>query len=235
MNESVKPHPKNAPGPFYVEYGCCTACDVPMNEAPGLFEYDTDNHCFVKRQPHTPDEVTDVIRTVLCAEFRCIRYRGNDADILRRFAELDLGNQCDIHPPANVVPVIRNHVTFTTIMPTTFKSTRQVAQNFYAYLTSLNDEDCREFKFRKVEKSNTDSHFEFAWYEENFHPINFVNVPETESQWLIWYPVLGRVGERGVGAFVHNWLSNSKSIFANIKWYAESDWNGSKRSQSAPW
>ncbi|MEI6526811.1 MAG: hypothetical protein WCP62_12340, partial [Planctomycetota bacterium] len=33
-------HPLNADGDFYVEHGCCTSCDVPMQSAPSLFEYD---------------------------------------------------------------------------------------------------------------------------------------------------------------------------------------------------
>ena len=37
MAQDNRPHPMNVPGPFYVLNGCCTACDVPVSEAPDLF------------------------------------------------------------------------------------------------------------------------------------------------------------------------------------------------------
>lgn len=49
MNGQRKPYPKNVEGDFYVEDGCCTACDVPNYYAPELFEYDDELHCFVAR------------------------------------------------------------------------------------------------------------------------------------------------------------------------------------------
>ncbi len=91
-------HPKNVDGPFYVEYGCCTACDLPRQEAPNHFAYDGDDHCYICRQPGNLAETTDMIGIAWAAELRCIRYRGNDADVLRRFAELDLRELCDIEP-----------------------------------------------------------------------------------------------------------------------------------------
>src|SRR5262245_32288205 len=49
-------HPKNAAGPFYVVNGCCTACGVPTSIAPELFEFDSADHCYVKRQPASDTE-----------------------------------------------------------------------------------------------------------------------------------------------------------------------------------
>ncbi|MGH7135886.1 MAG: hypothetical protein ACREHD_09110, partial [Pirellulales bacterium] len=51
MNDADHPHPNNAPGPFYVLHGCCTSCGAPIAEAPELFAYDSENHCYVRRQP----------------------------------------------------------------------------------------------------------------------------------------------------------------------------------------
>jgi hypothetical protein len=85
MGDDNRPHPKNVPGPFYVLDGCCTACEVPVAEAPELFTFDESNHCYVKRQPRAKDEFDRALRAAWFAELECIRYRGNDAVILRRF------------------------------------------------------------------------------------------------------------------------------------------------------
>lgn len=152
MSNLIKPHPRNAAGPFYVEHGCCTACDVPMVEAPELFEYDAENHCFVSQQPQTNEEVTRAIGAAWCAELQCIRYRGDDPEILRRFAELDLRLLCDVEPPAHIVPLIRNHATFTAIAD----SAAQIAESFRRHLTSKVD-GLREFKFRAIHSTSSDT------------------------------------------------------------------------------
>ena len=51
-SEAVRlpPHPANVPGPFYVEDGCCLACGVWEQEAPGLLAWLPDAdvpHCYV--------------------------------------------------------------------------------------------------------------------------------------------------------------------------------------------
>ncbi len=43
------PFPKNVPGDFYVEDGCCTSCGMPTTEAPELFAYAPDGHCYVRQ------------------------------------------------------------------------------------------------------------------------------------------------------------------------------------------
>jgi hypothetical protein len=59
------PHSANVPGDFYVEDGCCTMCEVPFAEAPDLFGSVQDprgyTHCYVKRQPETPDELDQMV------------------------------------------------------------------------------------------------------------------------------------------------------------------------------
>src|SRR4030095_667258 len=131
MGEPPKPHPNNVDGPFYVENGCCLSCDIPKSEAPGHFEYDDDFHCYVSCQPQTQDETTKMIRVAWEAELQCIRYRGTDPDILRRLAELELRDICDIEPPEEIRPVIRNHVRFTDSQAVTSK---QLLRHFIAYL-----------------------------------------------------------------------------------------------------
>jgi hypothetical protein len=104
-------HPKNAAGPFYVLNGCCTACGVPTAIAPELFEFDSTDHCFVKRQPSSNAEMEKALHVLRGQELGCVRYRGTDEAILRRLAEAGDADQCD-HPPAAVDVVLRSVVTF---------------------------------------------------------------------------------------------------------------------------
>ncbi|WDI39766.1 ferredoxin [Bremerella sp. P1] len=230
MSEPIKPHPENVEGPFYVEYGCCTACDVPMVEAPGLFAYDSDNHCYLKRQPNTAEEITNAIGAAWNAELQCIRYRGDDADVLRRLAELDLRQLCDVAPPTGIVPCYRNHVTFVS----EGDNASRLAKKFQKYLISLNVDGMREFRFREIEESGSSAAFAFAWYDDDFHDVYFSTIKEPKLRWHIWHPVANSLSGRGVGNLVFNWLSSDFEC-NDVRWYTEFDWNDSNRFQRTPW
>jgi hypothetical protein len=94
-----KAHPANVPGDFYVEDGCCTMCEVPFAEAPDLFGACQDpqgyTHCFVKRQPRTPNEVDQMVSAIRCAELQCIRYRGTDKVLHDRLVAAGERAVCD--------------------------------------------------------------------------------------------------------------------------------------------
>lgn len=68
-------HPLNIEGPFYVEHGCCLSCGVPQAFAPDLFGEDDLHHCYVRRQPQTPDELKRMARVLWAQELGCIRRR----------------------------------------------------------------------------------------------------------------------------------------------------------------
>lgn len=94
------PYPKNAPGPFYVENECCMTCGIPIEVAPDLFSWDeekgeSDNHCFLRRQPASAAEVELVIEAMQRVEAECIRYRGDDAALRKRLADEGLEDECD--------------------------------------------------------------------------------------------------------------------------------------------
>jgi hypothetical protein len=234
MNEPIRPHPKNVNGPFYVEYGCCTACDVPMQEAPNHFAYDGDNHCYVCRQPDAETETTDMIGTALMAEFQCIRYRGDDPDVLQRFAELDMREICDIEPPAHINPVIRNHVRINVIGMPPVATPKELAQEFIDHLMSENN-GRRQFKTQPIQISNNSALFQISWYDDHFHPIVFNAVSDSPAEWHIQYPLKNHTGDRGIGTVVSNWLNRNSNRFTNIRWYTESDWHHHKPPRSTPW
>src|SRR5260370_36518129 len=98
MNEGIQPHPRNAGGPFYVVNGCCAACELPLLVAPELFAFDGKEHCYVKRQPSSKEEFDRALLAASDAELACIRYRGSDPEILRRFGELGRPELCDDRP-----------------------------------------------------------------------------------------------------------------------------------------
>ncbi len=98
MTEHI-PYPTNVPGEFYVEDGCCTMCEVPFAEAPNLFGTAEDpngySHCYVKRQPESPQELDQMVRAIRFAELQCIRYRGADRLIQLRLIGVGEGKICD--------------------------------------------------------------------------------------------------------------------------------------------
>ncbi|GAB1270339.1 hypothetical protein NBRC116493_35930 [Aurantivibrio infirmus] len=77
----LPPHPKNIKGDFYVEDGCCTACDLPREEAPELFKYE-DGHCYVCRQPTTNAEVVKILNAMEVQDLDCIQYKGKNKEII---------------------------------------------------------------------------------------------------------------------------------------------------------
>lgn len=226
MTAPIRPHPKNVTGPFYVEYGCCTACDVPMQEAPNHFAYDSDNHCYVCQQPNNASDTTDMIGTAWMAELRCIRYRGDDPDILRRFAELGLREICDVQPPHHISPVIRNHVEFSLIGNTELATPQQLAAHFVDHLISKNNE-WQQFKTKPIQASTHSASLAFSWYEDDFHVVTFAADPGSNAKWHVEHSPADP-SAHGVGNTVSDWLSRFPATFANICWYTESDWNGSK-------
>jgi hypothetical protein len=87
------PHPKSAPGDFYVVNGECLACGVPHAVAPDLVGWADEklSHCFWKKQPETPAELERAFAVLEAQELECHRYAGTDPAILNRV----LSTYCD--------------------------------------------------------------------------------------------------------------------------------------------
>src|SRR5580700_12231896 len=96
------PHPKSAPGDFYVEKGQCLACGVPHVVAPDLVGWTDEKvqHSFWKKQPETPAELERAIAVMEAQELECHRYAGTDPAILNRI----LSTYCDHPMPSPHVP-----------------------------------------------------------------------------------------------------------------------------------
>jgi hypothetical protein len=202
-----------------------------MEEAPNHFAYDSDNHCYVCQQPQTAAETTDLISTAWMAELQCIRYRGNDADVLRRFAELDLRDLCDIDPPRSIKPIIRNHVEFAVVDSLQITTPQQLASEFVDHLRSQNNE-WRQFKTTSVQTAGDSASLEFSWYDDHFHPLVFTATAGGSNKWHIHHPLTNDLGDHGVGNVVSFWLSQHPDRFKNMRWYTDEDWVGPKIGQS---
>jgi hypothetical protein len=233
MTDSIRPHPKNAPGPFYVVDGCCTACDVPFIESPGLFAYDSKDHCFVKRQPATKEELNRMFRAVGAAEFQCIRYRGQDPDVLRRFGELGERFLCDAPPPASVRPVFRNHVTFDAASAQVESmAPRELALAYQEYLGSPK-QHWRTCEFTSIMLQEASAAFSYSWFQSNYHPMEFCDISLPDCRWLLRHSWVEKPGSRGVSYMVDDWLKND-GRFCKVRWYSEEQWHSSKEWQDTP-
>ncbi len=93
------------PGPFYVMKGRCIICDLPLQTAPEMIAYrmapsescpaGCPDHCVVRRQPETPEELDRMIEVVASSCVEAYRYCGTDPEILRRLVEAGCREQCD--------------------------------------------------------------------------------------------------------------------------------------------
>jgi len=239
MADDNRPHPRNAPGPFYVVNGCCMACDVPVSEAPDLFTYDASNHCYVKRQPCTKDELDRTLRAAWAAELGCIRYRGNDAEVLRRFAEFGSQDLCDVPPPADIGPVVRDRVTFDTDFTDCIHlSAVALAESYHVYLLGL---DCRReglgvrFRYRvpPVKGDAKAASLTYSWFKAHWHTVEFRVVGSLASRWLVHHFSADRAGGQGVSNQLADWLRDA-GTFCRVRWYSSEEWAAAGPGREVP-
>ncbi len=103
---------ENSQGDFYVENQVCTACGAPEAEAPDLIEHSKVEygHCYFKKQPQTPDELTMAISAMQVSCIGGLRYGGKDEEILKRLYEVGLADECDHKPKGKYKMIVRNKV-----------------------------------------------------------------------------------------------------------------------------
>lgn len=215
MPHDVKPHPLNVIGDFYVEDGCCTACEVPLTEAPDLFGITTDDsyHCFVQRQPKSKGEFDQMLSAIACAELQCIRYRGNDADIFSRLSAMDEMEICDNEPPPGTELGLRRHVTFET------KNTPDMttlASSFKAFVRTK----CSEY-----------SRISFPWFTLSSNIFTY------KRDYKGWCKVKFEISTDRIHVshdaddlvvtwHVYQWLSTLSDLL-DIRWYTDDGWRNS--------
>jgi hypothetical protein len=213
------PHPRNVPGPFYVVDGCCTACDVPVTEAPDLFAYDEACHCYVKRQPQSAEELDRALRAAWLAELQCIRYRGDDPEVLRRFAELGEPHLCDVPPPL-VSPVVRDLVLFDS---SGAPSAAALLVSFREFLVERNHQreniglDVKyHYRFGELIGDVSAASLDISWFEDNWHTVG-CRRSDGHTGWCVRHFSADKVGGRGVSDLLDHWLKASDR-FTDVRW-----------------
>jgi hypothetical protein len=219
-------HPKNVAGPFYVLNGCCTACGVPTAIAPELFEFDSTDHCYVKRQPSSNAEMEKALHVLRGQELGCVRYRGTDEAILRRLAEAGEAHQCD-HPLPGIGVVLRNVVTFVrTNADDARHDAPRLLEEFFDYVKGRYPH--LEVRTKPIEIREREASFALAWFEDHFHAIRIQPV-EDSDRWSILHR-----GNLGLSEFLDDWLK-SADRFVDVRWYTEDAWQRSEPWQAHPW
>jgi hypothetical protein len=218
-------HPQNAPGPFYVEDGCCTLCGVPETLAPEMFGSDT-SHCFVKRQPESTGDIDRAIEVMWSSEVRCVRYSGTDLDILRRLAQLGEADLTDAPQPVGVVWQQRNHAAVSTTDDTLRTLTaEQVAMLLTAHLQGR---ALGEYSIVRGPCSAQVCEISINWFEFRFHRVVISVVERADVRWLI-----NHHGPQGLSVTIHDWLHSESRC--SVRWLTADEWARNQPGQSLPW
>ena len=222
-------HRRNVEGDFYVENGCCLNCMVPHSVAPDLMGYDKiENHCFVAKQPSEKGEVYRAVKAAWSAERNCIRYGGDDPQILRRLAEAGVGNVSDRrHLVAGIQPLLRNHVTFEY---REVQSVAELANQFREHILGLSNEYVL-YEATAITSDGSGATFAFSWYEKTFYTVRFHRIGAT-STWHIFHSPKKQVGSRGVSVGIDEWLRTIEPT--DIKWYTDAAWEKHRVWQDTP-
>jgi len=221
MSDERKPHPKNAPGPFYVENGCCMTCMAPHVQAPTLMGFDDlDGHCFVKQQPQTDEEIYLAIRAVRSSEVQCLRYRGHDLDIQRRLVEMGAADACDLPLATTSAPILRNHVTFAT---TFANEAWDVAIALRDYILSQNSEHVR-LQVTHPKRKGQVVVFAYSWYEDRYYALSVGKGEPLTSRWLVQHSPIWEVGSVSVSLMIDDWMRRDPR-FSDFRWYTSDGWD----------
>lgn len=226
MSSKYVPHPRNAPGPFYVVNGCCTACMAPHVEAPSLMGFDeAEGHCFFGRQPADEEELYRAVRAVRSSELQCLRYGGDDAGVLRRLAEIGEADACDRTPPPGAGTVLRDHVTFTALFAA---GARDIAAALREHILGLGSEYIR-YKATPLRGDGEGVRFTYSWFEDDYHALRVGPAPGEVGRWLIRHsPGRGGAGV-SITLMLDDWLRDD-ARFGSVRWYTAEDW-----ARGGPW
>lgn len=196
-------------GDFYVEPDCCLLCGVPENIAPEIFETG-ENHCFVKRQPCSQDEIDRTVRAMWSSEVDCIRYRGRDAALLERLARAGMAGQAD-HPLRLDAPAgLRDRVSFGISAETSLSTSASlIASVFRADMRASGKTVLPAVFGRKA--------VWVSWYQNRFHLVRFTD----EGDGRFAARLRSRIALQGLAWLVDDWLRAKNA--EDLQWKAMGD------------
>ncbi len=232
MSDTFTRHPKNAPGPFYVEEGCCTACMAPHAEAPDLMGFDAEQgHCYIRQQPRGKAETYSAIRALWSSEFGCLRYAGDDPDILRRLVEAGLAYNCDQSLPLAVQPLLRNHVTFAVEQGAIETETRNLAtiRLIASWLSNyIEQKNTRHQRYTLVPLQHESIALTFALdWGYAAHEIRITEGEPNTGRSLVTHSPSRQPGSSAVSLILDDWLRGEPYLRA-IRWYTAPAWAASR-------
>jgi len=215
----AKAHPSNAPGPFYVEEGCCISCGVPHDVAPEIFAWaEGERHCFVARQPRDGDEIDRTLRALWSAETDCIRYRGSDPALVKRIAELGGGAQLDTDP-GDVGERFRDLVTFRSAIEQ--DSAGDLADRFRAQLGAHAGPCPYHLRPRRAWRP---TRVVFSWTVgvsrwPQYHSVTFAARSERKGRFEARLSSAWAPARRGLAIIVQDWLKSSEAA-QDVRWFS---------------
>jgi hypothetical protein len=114
-----------------------------------------------------------MLQAVRCAELDCIRYRGVEADVLARFAELGVPELCDAGARLDMRAVLRNQATFVFDRESV-REPADLAEVCREHLLALG---ANRYRVTPVGSGDGHASFRCAWFEDQFHLITFSQGP----------------------------------------------------------
>lgn len=195
-------------GDFYVEPDCCLLCGVPEDIAPEIFETG-EQHCSIKRQPLSQDEVDRTVRAMWSSEVDCIRYRGRDPVLLDRLVRAGLGYQAD-HPAELNAPInLRDRVSFRLSTDTGLLTASVIASAFRADMRASG---------RKVLPAMFGRQTVWvSWFQNRYHKVRFADQGDGKAVARLQ----SRIALQGLAWLVDDWLRTKNA--KDIRWEADGD------------
>ena len=219
MTEQHRRYHLNVIGPYYVVDGCCTACGVPESVAPELFGGAHD-HCFVKQQPQSTDEVDAMLNVIVAQDLGCIRYAGSDEKVLRRLAESGESAQCDVAPPRDAVRARRDHVVFSARADAGPWTRRRILERLVSSVAA--------WRSTSIFDDGTVATVSVAWFEDNYYRLE-VLASHRPGEWLVRHH-----GPPGMSDSLQEWLAKDE-LFHGVRWQTKAQWKADGPSQPKPW
>ena len=213
------------------------SCGVPLEEAPEVFAWTSDNgHCVVVRQPKTPESVDRVLSAIAHAEADCIRYRGTDPGIGRRLVQMGEAWACDHAPPADAEPLARTHVCFRVADGIVERTALRNADAFLAHCKQRVAASKQRFEQTEQRLGRTIIHdigsdivqtdiwratLRCCWRPDIYHVVEFERL--SDGTWLVVTRPNDSRAWIWLSRQVDAWL-RAEGWLQDIRWYSAEQW-----------
>lgn len=219
---SIKPHPRNIPGDFFVEDTCCITCGVWELLNTDMIGWDSGpdgSHCFVRRQPVTQREDDVMVEAVVMAEADCFHYQGEDIGILQKLVTLKDASVCESPLAQTLLPIVRRNARLT--LPASDPMTAEgLAASLSDFLSSKNKGDV-DHRYEVLRRSPAE--VVFRWHDGDYHRVDITrDVRRAEAFLVVITPRPGYHWAH-LAATVQPWL---EARAGSIEWLTDDEVRG---------